>query len=279
MAPAFTPYVDAQTAYKAPLGQDFFRQMQDNFDNLDARTTRLESSVLLYDHFADKDGRWLAHDNDANTIVKFALDQKGIWLVHRIHPGSNDPALFPPMPSVQAHSVVLLDSNGAGNDNAVILAGIQEVVFNSAVRPIVYEARVKWISIGAGQPFHRFGLWSDIPATPWNTHCASGIWLEFPDSTNVRFVTRDNGGALNTGTSFARPAGSTWFTVRIEFTDDPSNRALCYLDGVLKETFTSSLPTARRLFPVIASIESAGISTQAHADRCEFSAESLVDAA
>jgi hypothetical protein len=276
--PLFTPFLDAQTAYKAALGQDFFRQMQDDFDNLNGRTTRLESSVLLYDHFADQDGRWLEENNDANTLRHFELDKKGLWAVHRIHPGSNTPGDYPPMPSVQAHSSVLLDSNGNGSNNAIILAGLQEVVFNSTVRPVVFEARVQWISLGAGQPNHRFGLWSNIPATPWNTHADSGIWLSFPDGSNVRFETRDNAGTLNTGTSFTRPAGSTWFTIRIEFTDDPSNRALCYLDGVLKETFTSSLPTSRRLFPVLASIESTS-SNQVYVDRCEFGAESLVDAA
>ena len=75
--------------------------------------------------------------------------------------------------------------------------------------------------------------------------------------------------------------GNPLFQVKIEFTDTPSNRALCYIDVgagfVLKETFTNTLPTSRRLFPMIMCGSNNG--GWVEADRCEHSALAVNDAA
>jgi hypothetical protein len=68
-----------------------------------------------------------------------------------------------------------------------------------------------------------------------------GVWLERVDGSNWRFVSYDT--ARNNGASFTRITNGNWFKLTIEFTDSPSDRAICSIDDVVKSTLTTQLPT------------------------------------
>src|SRR6185436_17736051 len=103
---------------------------------------------------------------------------------------------------------------------------------------------------------------------------SKGIWVERVDATNWRFVSFDS--SRNNGSSFAKPTPGTWWTIDVIFTDDPRNRALCYINGVLKETFTSNLPTADSLHYYFGHASTAG---DMDIDIAGLRAEGIADAA
>jgi hypothetical protein len=254
--PAFTPFVDAQTAYKSPLGQDFFRQMQDDFTNLNSRLSSLESAIAVYDHFNtrvafSRDGAEIRFPSfpvvapyDVAASPTFQASLSGNWValadtddtLFDISGGMNVP---PP-----AFSVARIGAASGGSWMSVFSR--RTVLFNSMTRPLVLNARFKLSADIATKAGLRVmpTAGASAPADPSATD-SKGIWLERVDATNWRFVSFDS--SRNNGSSFAKPTPGTWYTVQIIFTDDPSNRALCYVNGVLKETFTSNLPTADEL--------------------------------
>jgi hypothetical protein len=279
--PDFAAFTTPETAYKALLRQAFFRKMKDDFDNLNGRVGQLETGILVTDHFNGPAGRFIEAGGVGSLSTRVRFDGRGIWaLLQSGGAGTPDVAL----PSSPAFSVLRLDADDAStNSRYSILLSLQDFVFNDSTRPVTYRARTKWRGQRANKEAHNvWGLVTDL--TPGSSP-NSGIWLEMPDTSNFRFVTRDNGSQVN-GSNFARTSADTWFEPYIEFTDSPSNRAKCYIDGVLKETFTTSLPTSRRLMGVIAAIQShvggggAGTTAfQVDADRCRLAVDALVDAA
>jgi hypothetical protein len=116
--------------------------------------------------------------------------------------------------------------------------------FSDVTKPIIYKARIKlsdntddyWLGLARAE-YASFA----VPAR--------GIYLE-RNTTNWRFVSKDSGGSTN-GTPFSPVTAGTWFEIEIKFEDSPGNQARCYVDGVLKETFTTNLPTGEVLFGAV----------------------------
>jgi hypothetical protein len=108
------------------------------------------------------------------------------------------------------------------------------------------------------------------------------VWLEQPDDANWRFVT--SAGSPLAGGSFARPGAETWYSVKIEFTDTPSNRAICSVDGTQRAFFTSNLPLTDILhswFSIGFVFTAAGGGTTLHeidCDRVDLSFPGMADA-
>jgi len=144
--------------------------------------------------------------------------------------------------------------------------------FDGETRPLIVKGRIKKLLDVA----QRLGLQENNLASPFTD--VKGIWLERLDASNWRFVSYDT--ARNNGTSFTKPSDNTWFEVSIEFTGTPSNQALCRLDGVLKETLTTQLPTAVPLFGLFM-FKGSGASpgnAVSRIDRIEYSAFAFLDA-
>lgn len=202
----------AETAYKAGVGQDVTRKIKDNFTNLNTRLLQLESRAEVFEHFLYPSYPLIGPD-----VGEWDDGSSGIF-------------------SRDAYSVIKAQS-GQGNQS-VGHAITRGLIFDELTRPLTFETRIKWGGSGANTRM----------ASGFGGYRATtrGVWLEMINSTQMRFSSRDSAGQFN-GTAFSRIAISTWFKVKIIFTDDPSDRALCYVDDVLKETITSNLPTPDEL--------------------------------
>jgi hypothetical protein len=282
-APVFVSFTDPETAYKAALGQDFFRKMKDDFDALNSRLSQVEGSLLLFDHFNTPHPRFFVNNGasgDPTSAPLLAQDARGLWVNERVWTGTG--AIDPGMAYDGGFSELAIEisPNASGRTQANTIWSVAEFIFNSVTRPISFKSRQKWG--GAGNPRHLIGLISGMFSNAQNPANAptDGIWLEFPDSTNVRFICKDSGSGTTTGTSFTRPTTGTRYEIEIQFTDDPSNRALCYLNGVLKETFTTNLPVTRRLRAALICRTDTSGSTNSiiTVDRARLSADGLADA-
>ena len=287
--PPFSALTLTETAYKYLLRQAFFRKIKDNFDNLNGRVGSIEGSLLVFDHFnsswitvsAQPAGRFFVNNGaagDPNYSPLLAQDARGIWVNERIWTGTGSVDPGPPYDAGFSEMTIESSPNASGRSQGNAIWSAMELLFNSATRPVFFESRLKWG--GSAVPRSLVGM---IGALPNNWHNdanlpTDGVWLEFPDSTNVRFVTRAGGTSTN-GSNITRPTTGTRFKARFEFTDTPSNRALCYLDDVLKETFTTNLPTSARLRAMLVSrVQSQNANNLLTVDRCRFSGDGLADA-
>jgi len=262
--PAFVELTDAETAFKAGIGQDTGRKIKDDFTNLNSRELKLEGGIPNIDHFNSRDGRFFTVNADEIE------DRVGRFHGYRTYGGTG--GALSPLWTFPAYSVVRVTSYGGGvaGNNTNLLMTWEEYVFNDVTRPLIYEARVKWR--GANNP-------PSIVIGMADQGLTNGIWLGFPDTTNMRFTSRDASSDTH-GSNFTRIAAETWFTVRIEFTDDPSNRALCYVDGVLKSTLTATLPTSRRIAGVIYTQRGSGdANAEVDCDRLDYAPLALGNAA
>jgi hypothetical protein len=271
-----TDYVkltDDQTAWKKQWGQDDFRQMRDNQESHEERITQLEEQIVFFDHFNS-----VGVDSGADLSFPFVVDQNGTvarrsisknWHVHWGGADGNygNSVANPIKPS---YSVARL---GVSTSGFLVDWGFAKTVphlrFDRVTKPLRLIGRFKdsadILLIVGMREFNAGNLSAaDHP----------GIWLERVDASNLRFVSYDT--SRNNGSSFARPTAGNWYEVEIIFTDDPSDQALCYVDGVLKETLTSQLPTARTLHGAWG-LDSG--TAQMDCDRFRFSAAAHLDAA
>lgn len=202
----FTAFTDPETAYKAGIGQDFMRKMKDNFDNLNARINKLNNRLGFFEDF------------------NFAPRPSGVAIL----PYGFE-AISPTTFSYPSFSVLRVSSGNSNPGAGLVLP--RPMNFASVGKPIRCKARVKR---GTDTAF-RFGFQSIINMTD-----SIGVWLERVDASNWRFAAYD--GTRESGVSFANVATGTWFDFEIVLTDTPSDRALCYLNGVLKDTLTTHPP-------------------------------------
>lgn len=246
----FTALTTAETAFKAMLRQAFFRKLKDNFDDHESRIAAQESSSRLFDHFNDQpnvDGLSfdVEHygDNTVSTIAQVALLQGGPrWVLHS-QAGSSWGAhvcnVAKPSYSVARLTLAAGFSSAGGST----FAGIQSRLLHrldQVVQPITFTGR---FALSVDDTFLA-GMRERCTSLTENgvTTTRQGIWMERVDASNYRF--KSNDGGTFTGSNFARPTIGSWFEVSIVFT---TGQALCYLNGSLKETIVSHLPSATAL--------------------------------
>jgi hypothetical protein len=123
-------------------------------------------------------------------------------------------------------------------------------LFDMMTKPLTFEARCRMVS-NANSVTVGFAKWP-ASLTPFNASPNDGIYLQQDGGGQMRFRASDNG-ATTDGASFARPANNVWFKVRIVFTDDPVDKALCYVDfedtnGFIEEAdLQTNIPTGARI--------------------------------
>jgi hypothetical protein len=99
------------------------------------------------------------------------------------------------------------------------------------------------------------------------------------NGSNWRFVSKDSGGTTN-GSDFTPVTAGNWFDVEIKFEDSPGNQARCFVDGVLKSTLTTNLPTGEVLYGLVKGGNPAAAPRDLKLDRLEYKAGAqLADAA
>jgi hypothetical protein len=205
----FVAFSLAETAYKFLIGQDWTRKLKDNFDDHQTRLLALEAAGFrTFDHF-NVDNPAAQNDFDAEVMVTGAVSASEF---------------------TETYSVWLFKYNITARTMGAITR--RKVQFNAVGLPITLtwrwkQSHDKQFLVG----LKLLGNFAD----------ANGIWLERVDASNWRFVSYD--GTRNSGVSFGNVAPGNWVKTKIVFTNDPSNRALCYVNDVLKDTLTLQLPT------------------------------------
>lgn len=251
--PPFIELTDAETLFKAGVGQDLLRKVKDDFTNLNARTLQLEKFLKVHEDFieacdpsGDPDGLGISFMNAAQVAAYSSLID--VWAISEttlyIGYDNTDSRSSHFNASKPAYSVARMSIPAFASSKYAQAYSRLALQFDQVTRPITFEARMKLSADGALFAGLRVGVRSGGSGQAISFD-RNGIWLERVDATNWRFACYN--GTRTSGTSFAKPTAGNWFKVKIEFTDTPSNRALCYVDDVLKETITTNLPTATPL--------------------------------
>lgn len=275
-APDFVALTELETDSGKPLRQALLKKVKDDFDNLHERVGAIESASGIFDHFnsgwdssaaASVERSWPIMRSIGNTGVEFTAGVPP-WIITTDNPdGIEDSTAIGPNQPPPAYSVRRIRSV---NTSYAAIQSALELRFDQATLPIIFEGRFRNES---DNPF-RVGMMRRLANFNPSTDGA-GVWLERVDATNWRFATYNT--ARNNGVSFARPSTFLWYVVKIEFTDAPSNRVLCSIDGVLKDTISSQLPTAIPQRASWAAI-SPSATLDIDVDRVKFAAPGLADA-
>ncbi len=246
----YAEVTDDETNTAAFMRQALGKKFKNNFINHQDRINAIESGAVFFDHFTS---RW--HDVD-NT---FALAD------HSWHPGymygdpleaekrdGRGPTWFfasdqadaaGSRNAVPTESSVARVAMAGGSAPWVTVRPWFTLRYDQIVKPMRCVMRCKMSADGR----FKLGITS-VTAGISKLADQTGVWLERVDASNWRFKARDTGASSVTG-PFTRVASGTWFEIAIEFTDDPSDRAICKLDGVDKTAggLTTNLPLDKDL--------------------------------
>jgi hypothetical protein len=108
---------------------------------------------------------------------------------------------------------------------------------DQVVLPLIYETRVKFSQNDRG---YWFGPRDPSTANINESPATVRKGVQILRSSATQGVFRCVGTGTQTGTAFTIPTAGTWFTITIIINSATS--ALCYVDEVLKETFSSDVP-------------------------------------
>lgn len=261
----FVELTAGETDAKSFLRQALAKKMKDNFTNLNARTTQLEKEIRVFDHF--------------NNLLDVGGDSWGpdpasASALHgpRWHiAGSTNTDLVNANAAKPGYSINRIGYPSSGGGRWANVESNLNLQFDQVTLPIIFEARVKF---SADLEFH-IGTRAAQNVVP--TTDLAGVWLERIDGTFWRFVSFN--ASRNNGGSITRITNGVWFTIKIEFTDTPGDRALCSIDGDLKETLTAQVPTDDILHAVFAIGGTAVGTGNTDIDRADFGADNISDAA
>lgn len=266
---AWTAITAAETDQNSPLDQALMDKLRLNDADHETRVGTLEdaTNISAFSHFAQRhffgDNTAASPDNVLVTsggvdgayeekrfpepfyLALFAGRASGDFatasIVNRIGVVTDEHFLRIDLPS---------DSGSSSTDThfGMIMAR-PAFVYDNRVKPITFTARLR-LATAASRRFH-CGLttWVRLESGAGRPILTDRIALE-RNGANWRFVT-SSGGATTNGTDITPDSNNAWFEVKILFEAGPQAR--CYLkkstdgDFVLKETFTTNLPTAAQL--------------------------------
>lgn len=214
-----------------PTRSTDIKRIRDNQDDHEARILAIEdsgirvASTFNQRHFYESGGNF---DDVVVTGGNYVQDYEGFFL------------------HSQGQIINQIGISSAADDHYLEWNNPGQIIGNLAfnfanrTKPITFSTRM-WFADALNNAFY-IGL-TVAPAYNANSVPTDGIWLQqkAADHTQWQFTaTSSVGGGTETPVDVARIANSTWFDVDIVFTDDPGNRALCYLDGSLIATFTTA---------------------------------------
>lgn len=223
----FVELNDAETDSKAFMRQALGKKIKDNFTNLNARVGEIEKQARLFDHFIRRP------DGESNLSWGLTPASGVVMVIEDWHIrgtlNSDLVAMNVVKPDQSVGRFAVQTGSGVRT-----LTSKHTLQYDQVTLPILFECRMK-LSADI-----RFWLGIQIPGivTPGDN---PSVFLERVDASNWRFSSWDTSG--NSGSSFTKITSGNWFKVKIEFTDNPSARAICSLDDVVKETLTTQLPT------------------------------------
>jgi hypothetical protein len=211
-------------------------------------------------------------DNCTNLNARISQSEQSAHVFEHFNAYSFD-AVYPLFEKVNLYDIVAgIWSVYQAGDATGGYGGVfsrRTVRIDAVTSPVRLKARCKKIS----DVSHLLGLRLQSAATLSDTQ---GVWLERVDASNWRFVSYDT--ARNNGVNFTKPTDGTWFEVDIEWTSATS--VSCRVDGVLKDTLITQLPSNDLLRVHLLSAGTGGAWTKTmEIDRFEFSFGALTDAA
>jgi len=235
---AWTGITAAQTDANSPLDQTLMDLLRTNDkDHEDRIAAQQGPAARIFSHFAE---------TAYSTVPNF----KGQGLAGNTWAlGGGGGSIGSPTLAEGAaddHSVILTYTS-APNPSYADWYAMALWHFTNRLKPLTFVTRFKFIT--ADDNFDRFeiGYVNRNNVVYSATRSRNGIFLELGSVAGQWRFTSADANVPTVGTDFAQVADGTWFEVKIEFTDVGGNQAKCYIDGVLKETLTTNLPTARVL--------------------------------
>lgn len=233
--------------YKDPIRSVDITQMNDNTIDHEARLKALEAAPDSYvsSHFTRRSG-YTSDRIITATSGTTTAQYEDRWLIGAKETGGATTYWLEGVSVDDAlnHHIALFfpSGDGSSDNDWGFIQSLSTFNFTYATLPITFTTRVK---LDHNDPtFLRIGLMNWMITA--DTAPTDGIFLE-RNGANFRFRTVNASTSTN-GSDFAPPTADTWFEVEIIFTNSPSNQALCYVDGVLKDTLTgANLPTAKNL--------------------------------
>lgn len=235
---AFTRVPDPNLDVGKPTRSVDIKQIRDNQDDHESRLLAVEdASIRVFSHF----NRHKRADTTSTINISSPGDDyddayfyvRGATITAYSQIGVSDTAF---------DHYLHFDHSAAGSIST--LSAVLAFNFASNTMPITFHTRIRRITVTDEL---RVGLmrWTDGNTF---TEPTDGIFLDLGGSSGWRFRTR-NASTYTNGTDFS-VTDNTWYDVKILLEDSPSTQARCYFDGVLKETFTTNLPTSDNLYGV-----------------------------
>lgn len=223
------------------------KQMRDNQADHETRILSLEdiNNVRISTHF-------VKNHNYASSLVltgavgsRILNDYDRDWYLE-VYAAEAEIAEFIGLSATADNHHLQINTTANTATAAGMIVGSLAFNFDLRVKPLTYIARCRQENIADDLVvgFSQFPAIGTLRPT-------SGCWLELSGG-DWRFSCASASSYTN-GSAITEVTAGTWFEVKIVFTDTPTDRFLCYLDGTLKETFTTagSLPTARNIYGMV----------------------------
>lgn len=271
--PDFSPILDSDIALGTAIRRTFGTKTKDSLDNLNFRIKGLEGPARFFTHFNANAGA-LNKASIASEIqgfvgsdAKVLVDVNG-WMVQG---GSRAAETFVGAASgfeKVSYSELGMQANvSIPGDGWHCMRYGRPFLPDRTTLPIIFALRGRWDDSRfptGGTPIFTdeapqvgMKIWDANLNNPDNSG-AAGVWLQRGGTDLWRFRMRDSSGVSTIGiNTFARPTNNTDFEIKIEITNDPTNRVICSADNgdgaglVLRETFLDNLPFDSILFAQI----------------------------
>ena len=222
-----------------PIRSSDITQMNDNITNHESRLVAVEdASIREFSHFTQREVQASGGAAFSDQILGAAggsLTYGAFTIV------SSGAIVYQRVATTITNDYHYIQWTGGA---VAQLMGKLSFNFASRTKPITYTWRFR--SSDVTNAFF-MGL-TNYPVYGANTTPTDGIYLLLGGAANTfRFQSISTVSAGTTTGGDIAYLANTWYEVKIVFTDDPGNRALCYTDGVLRETITTDLATTYNL--------------------------------
>lgn len=239
----FTRVPDPNLDPDKPVRSADLKQIRDNQDDHESRLVSVEdASIRVFSHFVSFRGVETGGGGYSSSIITTNNDVVN-FEGGKFYLASTAALVQQIIVSTTADDHYLRWTPGA--------AGVGQCIANlsfnfaSRTKPITFNWRFR-TSDNTNAFF--LGL-TNLPASKANTTPTDGIYLLLGGAgSTFRFRSTSSVSGLSTTGSDIAFANNTWYEVKILFEDTPGNQARCYVDGLLKETFTTNLPTTINMF-------------------------------
>lgn len=248
---AYSAIDDARFVVDAPIRATDHLQMNTNVKDHEARLLAIEDPLNFSEHFVDDHGypsgliiSEAAPETTSPTTIDpdagFGADTGLVTyanerMILACQNGSWTEAISGAS-TTDAHYIRATGSTGARVTSAVHFA--------NRTSPVTMTMRLK-MSANPTTSDWFCGFYDGAIYT--TSRPTNGIYVEWSAANTWRF-TSSRAGSNTAGTGFTAPTAGAWFELKIIISDSGGNHAECYIDSVLKEDISLTLPVDRQIF-------------------------------